>query len=254
MKPDHLNKTEILYGIHPVAEAVKAGRRKISRIYISGDNPGKRVGKFAEKARKIDIAVEDVARELVRKITTSDHHQDIAARVSPFAPTPVSELMGPDAGLLENAFFLVLDSVVDPQNLGALVRTAVCMGVYAIFIPKDRCAAPSPAASKASAGALEHARICVVTNLAHCMKELKKNGFWIIGLDHLAAPSIAKTDMTGKCALVIGGEDTGIRPLVKRQCDFLCSIPQSGPINSLNASVAGGMAVYEATRQRQTAG
>ena len=253
MKPDHRTKDEIIYGIHPVTEALKAGRRKVSRVYISRENPGKRVNKLAEKIRKTDIYVEAVSREQLNKLSRSDYHQDIAARVSLLPTTAGSRLLEPESGIGPDTFLLVLDSVVDPQNFGALVRTAVCMGADAVIISRDRSAGPGPAASRASAGAMEHARICVVTNLANYMKDLKKNGFWIIGLDHMAHLSIAETDMTGKCALIIGGEDTGIRPLVKRRCDFLCAIAQSGPVNSLNASVAGGMAVYEAMRQRRTA-
>lgn len=252
MKPNHFPKTEILYGIHPVTEAIKAGRRRITRIYISEDNPGKRIGKIAEKARKMDIAVEPASREELRKLTRSEHHQDIAARVSPLPAISMTELLNSESGPDQNAFFLVFDSIIDPQNFGALVRTAVCMGVSAIIITRDRSAGPTPAACRASAGAMEHSRICIVTNLANCLKELKKNKFWLIGLDHRVKLPVDQTDMTGRCALVIGGEDTGIRPLVQRQCDFLATIPQQGRINSLNASVAGGMAIYEAMRQRRT--
>ena len=254
MKTQRPPNTEILYGIHPVTETLKAGRRQVFRIYISAEKPGKRIGKLAEKARKNDIFVEPVARDQLRRICQNEHHQDIAARVSLFAQTPLPELLSSTGGISKDAFFLVLDSMMDPRNLGALVRTAVCMGVDAVIIPRDRSAGPGPAASRASAGALEHARICVVTNLAACMKDLKKNGFWIIGLDHLAHQSIDQIDMTGPCALIVGGEDAGIRPLVKRHCDFLSAIDQTGPVNSLNASVAGGMAIYEAMRQRRHAG
>ncbi|MFW6011175.1 MAG: 23S rRNA (guanosine(2251)-2'-O)-methyltransferase RlmB [Desulfosalsimonas sp.] len=243
-------KTEILSGIHPVAEALAAGRRRIYRIYVNQDNPAKRVSKIAELARKKDIPVSPVLREEIRKMTDNINHQDIAAGTDKFPVSNLGSLYGQAGQSGRETFLLILDSIVDPHNLGALVRTAVCTGVSGIIIPRDRCAAPTPAVSRASAGALEHARIAVATNLANIMKDLKKNHFWIIGLDQKGGLPVYETDMTGARALVIGGEDTGIRPLVKRQCDFLCRIPQTVPLGSLNASVAGGIAMYEALRQR----
>ncbi|MFW6081026.1 MAG: 23S rRNA (guanosine(2251)-2'-O)-methyltransferase RlmB [Desulfosalsimonas sp.] len=244
------SKTELLSGIHSVAEALAAGRRRIHRVYISSSKPSKRVSKIAERARRLDIPVSTASREEIRKMTKSQHHQDIAASTGTFPLSEFSSMIDEAKKDPQGSFFLVIDSLLDPQNLGAIVRTSMCTGVTGIIIPKDRSAAPTPAASRASAGALEHARLCVVTNLANSMKDLKKNHFWTIGLDQKAKLPIFKTDMTGALALVIGGEDTGIRPLVQRQCDFMCRIPQTGPIGSLNASVAGAMAMYEAMRQR----
>ncbi|MFP4193545.1 MAG: 23S rRNA (guanosine(2251)-2'-O)-methyltransferase RlmB [Desulfosalsimonas sp.] len=242
--------TETLSGIHPVAEALSAGRRKIYRIYINRNNPAKRVSKIAELARRKDIPVSAVSREEIRKMTDNIHHQDIAASTNKFPISDLGSICAPGDQNGSGAFLLILDSITDPQNLGALVRTAVCTGVSGIIIPRDRSAAPTPAVSRASAGALEHARIATATNLVNSMKDLKKNHFWTIGLDQKGDLPVYETDMTGARALVLGGEDTGIRPLVKRQCDFLCRIPQSGPVDSLNASVAGGIAMYEAMRQR----
>ena len=144
----------------------------------------------------------------------------------------------------------MLDSILDPQNLGGLIRTAVCAGVDAVILPKDRSATPSPAVSKASAGALEHARVIQATNLVRSMALLKEAGIWITGLDRAGDPSIFQSDFNGPVALVVGGEEKGIRPLVKKHCDFLATIPQQGPIDSLNASAAGAVAIYEAFRQR----
>ncbi len=244
------SKTEILSGIHSVAEAIAAGRRRIHRLYINRDKPAKRVSEIAERARRKDIPVSAVAREELREIADNLHHQDIAASTDVFPVTGLDSMLKPSEKNVTNRFLLLLDSITDPQNLGAIVRTAVCTGVNGIIIPRDRSAAPTPAVSRASAGALEHAGIAVVTNLANAMKDLKKNHFWTIGLDQKGGLPVYETDMTGSSALVIGGEDTGIRPLVKRHCDFLCRIPQSGAIGSLNASVAGGIAMYEAMRQR----
>lgn len=250
MSTRDISKTEMLSGIHPVAEALAAGRRRIHRVYISSAKPAKRVSKIAERARRLDIPVSSAAREEIRKMTKNQHHQDIAASTGAFPLSDFNSMLEAGKKDASGSFFLVIDSLLDPQNLGAIVRTSMCTGVTGIIIPRDRSAAPTPTVSRASAGALEHARLCIVTNLANTMKELKKNNFWTIGLDQKATLPIFKSDMTGALALVIGGEDTGIRPLVQRHCDFMCSIPQTGPIGSLNASVAGAMAMYEAMRQR----
>jgi len=140
---------------------------------------------------------------------------------------------------------------VDPHNLGALLRTALCATLSGVIIPKDRSAEPSATVSKSSAGALEHIRLATVVNMVNTIKELKKNNIWIIGLDKDGDQSIYENDFTGNIALIVGGEESGIRPLVKKNCDFLSVIPQNGPVSSLNASVAGAIAIYEAYRQRQ---
>jgi 23S rRNA (guanosine2251-2'-O)-methyltransferase len=147
-------------------------------------------------------------------------------------------------------FFLLIDHVVDPHNLGALLRTALCVNVDGVIIPKDRSANPSPVVSKTSAGALEHIPLAQVANLVYAISELKKIGTWLIGLDKNGSQSLFGSDLTGSIGMVIGGEESGIRPLVKKNCDFLAFIPQSGPVSSLNASVAGGVAMYETFRQR----
>jgi len=137
--------------------------------------------------------------------------------------------------------------------LGALLRTALCAGVDGIVIPKDRSALPTPAVSKASAGALEHSSLARVTNMVNTIKHLKEKGLWILGLDRIAEQSVFSSDLKGSIALVVGGEAKGIRPLVKKHCDMLMSIPQSSRINSLNASAAGAVVMYEAFRQRSAA-
>ena len=145
----------------------------------------------------------------------------------------------------------MLDNIQDPRNLGAIIRTALCVGIQGVIVPKDRSAPPTPAVSKASAGALEHIRLARVTNLVQTIKHCKTSGLWIMGLHKDAAQSIYAADMSGSIVLVIGGEQKGIRRLVKKNCDFLVSIPQQGEFNSLNASVAAAVAMYEAFRQRK---
>ena len=144
----------------------------------------------------------------------------------------------------------MLDNIQDPQNLGAIIRTALCVGIHGVIVPKDRSASPTAAVSKASAGALEHIHLVRVTNLVHTIKHCKASGLWVMGLQKDAAQAIYAADLSGPIALVLGGEQKGIRRLVKKNCDFLVSIPQQGTLNSLNASVAAAVAMYEAFRQR----
>jgi 23S rRNA (guanosine2251-2'-O)-methyltransferase len=203
---------------------------------------------LAAAAADRGVPVHRIAPEKLRARAGSDHHQGVAAEVGPYplAPLPAQEEIA-------EPFFLVIDSVVDPHNLGALLRTALCVGVDAVILPKDRAALPTPVVSKASAGAMEHIRITVATNLARTLTDLKNQGVWVSGMDVGGAKSIFDSDFTGPLAVVVGGEEKGIRPLVRQQCDFLVSIPQKGPVNSLNASVAGGVVMYEAFRQRLAA-
>jgi 23S rRNA (guanosine2251-2'-O)-methyltransferase len=148
------------------------------------------------------------------------------------------------------AFLLLLDNVVDPHNLGAILRTAVCVGADGVIIPKDRSAFPTPAVSKISSGALEYIRLALVNNMVRTVQMLKDRGVWIVGLDQNAPDSIFATDLTGAMGLIVGGEEKGIRPLLRKTCDGLICIPQSDKVGSLNASVAGAIVMYESYRQR----
>ncbi len=237
---------EIISGIHCVTEALRAGRREFYEIYSSRSLPED----IADGARKRNLPVIGKSREELGKLAGTDQHQQVAAKVSPFLPESLSRLVKHDIAGKASPLYVLTDSVEDPRNMGALIRTAVCGGVSGVIVPKDRCAPLTPAVSRASAGAMEHCRLCRVTNLTAAIKELKKHGVWITGLDHKGHLSIYDSDMTGPSAIVVGGEHTGIRRLVAQNCDRLCHIPQYGPINSLNASVAGAIAMYEAIRQR----
>lgn len=145
---------------------------------------------------------------------------------------------------------LILDSIEDPQNLGSLIRTANSAGVHGVIIPKDRASSVTPTVVKTSAGATEHTMISQVTNIAQTIEMLKKQGIWVIGIEGDAKQSIYKTDFNIDVAIVIGGEGKGIRRLVKEKCDFLASIPMNGQVSSLNAGVAGAIAMFEVLRQR----
>jgi 23S rRNA (guanosine2251-2'-O)-methyltransferase len=244
-------KKEILFGINPVYEALKAGRRDVFKILIANGKISKRIEQIAILAGSLKISVERFSGADLKMISGTDYHQGVCAETGPYPFVDFSDiLMGiKDGG--SKPFLLLLDNIVDPHNLGALVRTAVCVGVSGVVILKDRSVPPTPTVSKSSAGALEHARLSHVTNMVSTIKTLKNNGLWIVGIDRAADESIFSSDMKEFNAIVVGGEGKGIRPLVKKHCDKLISIPQTDLIDSLNASVAGAVVMYEIFRQRR---
>jgi len=247
-------KNDILFGFHSVYEALRADKRTVYKIFISKKRSGLRIEKIEALARKRNIQLEAVDLKLLDKMTNDSKHQGMVAKTSLFPVKKASDVVRLVQEKKEPCFILVLESIEDPHNLGALIRTALCAGVDYILIPKDRSATPSSTISRSSAGAMEHANIYTITNTAAILRSLKKSGVWISGLDAGGDRSLFDADLTGNIALVIGGEHKGIRPVVKKECDFLLSIPNIGPntgrVNSLNASVAGGIAMYEALRQR----
>jgi len=243
-------KSELLYGIHPVSEALAAGRRRIYEIYLDKDKKSGRIAQIAAMADAKGLLIKYIAAGDFKTPTAASGHQGAAAVVSPYPQVAVPDILKTTQGQDGKHFLLMLDNVQDPQNLGAIIRTALCVGVHGVIVPKDRSASPTPAVSKASAGALEHMRLVRVTNLVQTIKLCKNSGIWVMGMQKGAAQSIYSADLSGAIAIVLGGEQKGIRHLVKANCDFLVSIPQQGTLNSLNASVAAAVAMYEAFRQR----
>ncbi len=244
--------SEILYGVHSVDEALKAGRRDFQEIYTRR-KISSRLMPLVEQAERFKIPVRNMSQTEMTLKTGTDLHQGIGALVSPYPLIGLEEMIDYPGPVPGDFFLLLIDGVEDPQNLGALVRTALGVGITGVVIPKNRAASPTPAVSRASAGALEHIRLSRVTNMASTIQTLKKKGVWVVGTDACAASSLFSIDFTPPVAVVIGGEAGGIRPLVRKRCDFLVSIPQGGPVMSLNASVAGAVVMYEVLRQRQTA-
>ncbi len=247
-------KTEMLTGIHSVAEALNAGRRRVHEIFTIKDKKNHRLASILSMADELTIPVTPVTSSAFQSMSEDRARQGIGARVSPYPAVTLNDLLDQSDAVRDGLFLLLLDGVVDPQNLGALIRTALCAGVHGIVIPKKRAAQPTPTVSRASAGAMEHVRLARVTNMASAIQALNKSGVWVFGLDRSAGKSVFASDLAGSAAIVIGGEEKGIRPLVKKHCDMLMSIPQEGPVDSLNASVAGAVALYEAYRQREVAG
>jgi len=244
-------KKEILFGINPVYEALRAGRRDIFMVYIAKEKISKRLERIIALADSLKIPVEESTSLYLKSISGSEQHQGVGIETGLYPFVKLSDMLDSIQGGKSNSFLLLLDNIMDPHNLGALIRTALCVGVDGVIIPKDRSAQPTPTVSKSSAGALEHICLSRVTNMANTITMLKKNGLWIAGMDKVSTDSIFTCDMKRFNAIVIGGEGKGLRPLVKKNCDILLSIPQTGPLDSLNASAAGAVVMYEAFRQRQ---
>jgi 23S rRNA (guanosine2251-2'-O)-methyltransferase len=243
-------KTELLYGIHPVEEALAAGRRTFREVFVAAGHSSKRLSIMASVAMSKNIPVRRVTTTQLNRIVGDIAHQGTAARVGPYPLVELTAVLAQASGSDPSRFLVLLDTIVDPQNLGAVIRSALGVGAEGVVIPRDRAAGPTPAVSKASAGALEHVRLVQVTNLSTTIRTLQSHGWWVYGMDHSAELSVFEVDLTGLVAMVIGGEGKGIRPLVKQSCDLLLSIPQRGPVGSLNASAAAAVALYEAYRQR----
>ena len=243
-------KSEILYGIHPVVEAISAGRREIHEIYLEKGKMSGRIKKVQALAESKKIPITTVKPSTLKSITDTDLHQGVGVKTSGYVYAKFSDIDDSIKKHSSGGLLLLLDNILDPQNLGALIRTALCVQVDGVIIPKDRSALPTPAVSKASAGALEHVALIRIVNMVNTINALKEKGWWVAGMDKAADQSIFLSDLKGLVAVVVGGEEKGLRPLVKKHCDYLMSIPQNGPIGSLNAAVAGAIAMYEVFRQR----
>lgn len=243
-------KTEMLYGFHPVHEALRARRRVIHELFIRRERRDARMQTLRHLADNLGVSLHEVDDRRLADLAGHAEHQGVCARTAPFPYCALTGTMGSADPFRQPPFVLFLDHLQDPHNLGAVIRSAYCAGVDGVVIPQDRSAAPRPSVSKASAGALEHMPIARVPNLVNAIRQLKKKGLWIVGLDGAADRSLFACDLKLPLGLIIGGEEKGLRTLVKRQCDFLVSIPHARRFNSLNASVAAALAIFEAYRQR----
>ncbi len=241
-------KGELIFGVNPVKESLQ-GTRGVFNLYVQISATDHRVEKIIRLAEERGVAVHRRDKVDITKMCASSHHQGIALEVEPFRYSDFDDLLTSAGQSGASGFLLVLDAIQDPHNLGALIRSAACAGVDGVIIPKDRACGITAAAEKTSAGAVETVPVAMVTNIAHTLETLKKLGYWVYGLDGAARNSVYQTEFSGNIALVVGGEGEGIRPLVRKQCDVVMSIPQYGGVSSLNASVAGGIALFEIARK-----
>jgi 23S rRNA (guanosine2251-2'-O)-methyltransferase len=242
-------KEEIIYGINPVLEALR-GTRRAFELFIAGTGNDRRFEKLLVLAKEKTVPLRQREKNDLSRLCGTDHHQGVALRVEAFAYAGIEDILEKWRGSGESGLIVVLDGVQDPHNLGAIIRSAACAGAHGVIIPRDRAVGVTAVVEKTSAGAVETVPVAQVANIAHTLEELKREGFWIYGAVGGAASSLYDQDFRGNVVVVIGGEGEGIRPLVRKRCDHLIAIPIRGGVNSLNASVAGGVILFEMLRQR----
>ena len=247
---------EVLYGLHPVEEALKAGKRRFDHVLVARERQDSRLSSLVAQCRERGIRIIEQPREQLTFAAKTPAHQGVVALVRPQEFFSIEDLFSPSAAGPAR-LILALDGVEDPQNLGALLRVADGAGVDGVILTERRSAPLSAAAVKASAGAAEHLRIARVVNLVRALEELKRRNLWIVGLDaSIAERGITDYDhfdFTGDLVIVLGREGAGLHDLVRRTCDHLLRIPMAGGVSSLNVSAAGAVVLYEAARQRRAA-
>jgi 23S rRNA (guanosine2251-2'-O)-methyltransferase len=243
---------DVLYGLHPVEEALRAGKRRFDHVLVARERGDSRLERLIAQCRERGVRVRSESREQLTQVAQTASHQGVVAMVRPLDLLTIEDLFAADAAKPNAArLVLALDGVEDPQNLGALLRVADGAGVDGVVITERRAAPLSPVAVKASAGATEHLRIARVVNLVRALEELKQQNLWVIGLDERGSSDYDRFDLTGDIVLVLGREGAGLHDLVKRTCDHMLRIPMAGGVSSLNVSAAGAVVLYEAARQRR---
>jgi 23S rRNA (guanosine2251-2'-O)-methyltransferase len=238
---------EILYGLHPVEEALRSGSRRFDHVVVARERQDQRLQKVVELCRERGVRVRSESREQLTLVARNPGHQGVVAFVRERAMLDVEDLLAPSTA----ALLLALDGVEDPQNLGALLRTADGAGVTGVLLTERRSAPLSAVALKASAGAAEHVRIARVVNLVRAIEQVKAANIWCVGLDERGTMDYTEYDFTSPCLLVLGREGAGLHDLVRRTCDHMLRIPMAGKVASLNVSAAGAVVLYEAYRQRR---
>ncbi|WP_082034367.1 23S rRNA (guanosine(2251)-2'-O)-methyltransferase RlmB [Cohnella kolymensis] len=246
LKPEE----EYLAGKHPVLEALKSGR-SLNKIWLSNQAQRHLVQPIMEEARARGIVIQQVEKRKLDQLVPDMQHQGVVAQAAAVSYAEVEDLLARAAERSEPPLLVLLDEVEDPHNLGSVLRTVDCAGAHGVVVPKRRSAGLTAVVAKTSAGAVEYVPVARVANLVQTMDKLKAAGVWIAGADIGAESGFYETDLTGPLAVVIGSEGKGLSRLVRENCDFILSLPMYGRINSLNASVAAGVILYEAVRQRQ---
>lgn len=239
----------LIYGINPVLEALESGI--VKKIVVAKGRAGESLRRLRNLAEKKGAVIEFREREYLDRLTGKAAHQGVVVVGPEFSYAEVGEVIAHRLEPYEHHLILILDSVVDPQNLGSLVRTAYCFGANGLIIPENRAASVTPAVVKSSAGATQHMRIARVVNIAHTIDTLKDRGFWIYGAEAGSGGDIRRVEYHSHIGLVVGSEGKGIRPLIKKKCDFLVSIPMEGRIGSLNVAVATGIILFDIFTKRK---
>jgi 23S rRNA (guanosine2251-2'-O)-methyltransferase len=244
---------EVLAGPHAVLEALRAGRRVLRRIWLARREQAGSIAGLLSLARERGVPVQVRPRGDLDRVVQGVPHQGVLAEVGPFPYEESEELVSRALRSSQAAFLIALDGIQDPQNLGAIIRTAEAAGAHGLILPRDRAAAVTPAAVRASAGAAEYLAVARVTNLAAFLEWVKAQGVWVAGADPAGGRLLYSVDLKGPVVLVIGGEGRGLRPLIRSRCDVKIRIPILGKVESLNASSAAAVCIFEVVRQRHGA-
>jgi len=243
------HKRDLVYGLHAVRAVIDRAPERLLELWMAEPRHDARARDLKERAEAAGLKVQRVGNESLAKLAGDVAHQGVVATVRPLKPWDEEALIA-SLSTLADPLLLVLDGVTDPHNLGACLRTADAAGVSAVILPKDRSASIDAVARKVAAGAAEFVPTVSVTNLARALIRLKENGVWVVGLDGEADQTLYAADLNRPLALVLGAEGLGLRRLTRDSCDFLVRIPMAGQVESLNVSVAAGIALFEAGRQR----
>jgi 23S rRNA (guanosine2251-2'-O)-methyltransferase len=241
---------EIIYGINPLKVLLRQQQTGLEKVIIAAGRSGSALKEIIETARQKKIPLEFQARQYLDELAGSADHQGVVGLRKSFVYSDLDDLLTNRSEPFVFDLIIILDSIMDPQNLGAIIRTSYCLGANGVIIPADRAAPVTAAVIKASAGSTGQMPIARVTNLSQTIDYLKEREFWVFGADAHEGGNIKEMDFNCNVALVLGGEAKGIRPLVKKKCDFLLSVPLQRSFDSLNVSVAAGIIQYEIFNQR----
>ena len=240
---------DYIMGKNPVIEALK-GEQSVHKVWVAEGSQRGQMNEVIKQAKKSQVQLQFVPKKKIDQLAGNSHHQGVVAQVAAYEYAELNTLFDKASDRKEAPFFLLLDELEDPHNLGSLLRTADAAGVHGLIIPKRRAVGLTSAVAKASAGAVSHVPVSRVTNLARTMDDLKKQGIWFVGTDAKAPSDYRELDLSMPVCLVLGSEGKGLSRLVKEKCDFLVNIPLHGRVTSLNASVAGSLLMYEVMRKR----
>jgi 23S rRNA (guanosine2251-2'-O)-methyltransferase len=255
-KPHTGEEMDRLTGIHSVHEALESGR-PLERVVVARGRHGDRIEEIVALARERGVPVRFEDRAQIDRLAGTPQHQGVVALAAARQSISLEELLrnrekaGDVPEKSRAGLIVLLDGIEDPHNLGAVVRSALAAGAEGVVLPERRASGLNATVARAAAGALEHLPVARVVNIARAMEELKEAGYWLVGLDERAEKGYTQVDLTSSIGLVLGGEGAGLHELVRKRCDFLVSIPTTGPVRSLNVSVAAGIVLFEAVRQRR---
>jgi 23S rRNA (guanosine2251-2'-O)-methyltransferase len=252
-RPDLPEDGPPLFGRNPVLELLRTGSRRVEEIAILSEGRGPALHELLSLAKRQGVKISYRTRDQLTAMAGDIHHQGVVARVAGASYASLGDLLEIPAGRGEAPFFLALDQVQDPRNLGAVLRTAEATGVHGVIVPKHHAAGLTGAAAKSAMGAAELIAVARETNLVNALETLKKEGVWTVGAMPAGGKPPWEMDLTGPVCFVLGGEGEGLRPLVAKTCDFLVSLPMRGRLGSLNVSAAAAVLCYEALRQRSRA-